>query len=100
MGSSLGRETAGAARGGDGGGVGWWRVAVVEQHIGEALLGSWAKGASDRAEGGSHGVGSSLGRETAGAARGGDGGGVEWWRVAVVEQHVGEAFPGLESERR
>ena len=28
------------------GGVVWWRVAVVEQHSGEAPLGSWAGGAS------------------------------------------------------
>ena len=85
---SAGRETVGAARGGDAGGVEWWRDPVVEQHIGEALLGSWEKGASD------------FGWETAGAAMSGDGGGVEWWRVAVVEQHSGEAFLGVDSERQ
>ena len=72
-----------------------WRVAVVEQHSGEVLLGLRAKGASasDGGMSGSHGVGSSLGGKTSGEARGG-GGGVEWWRVAVVGQHIGEALLG------
>ena len=98
-GSSLGRGPAGAASGGGGGGVEWWRAAPVEQHIGEALLGSKGKGASGGGEGGSHSVGSSLGRETAGAAREGGGGGVGGWRAPVCEQHIGEASPGDGSER-
>ena len=109
LGSSLGRRTA--TRGGDGGGVEWRRVAVVEQHAGEALLGvdvlqgmeacTSREVSSSLAQNGVdvvHGVGSSLDHRT--AARGNNGGGVEWRRVALVEQHAGQSPLRADSERR